>query len=652
MGVLLAALERDPARRWRRLAAAGGVLALAAIAVFGFWRGSHAARPCRGAGAQFAGLWDAPRKAALKQAFLASGKPFAADAYVAVERGLDAYARTWVLMSTETCEATQVHRTQSAELLDLRMQCLADRRDELRAQLDVLLAADATTIEHAAQAVQGLPRVTQCADVAALRAAVKPPADPMVRQRVGDVRRRLATVRAMLESGLYQQALALATELAPEATKLGYRPLEAEVLYNLGRLQEFTGDYAAAEKTLRAAGAAAEAGRHDQFAARAWIWLVWVTGSRLGKYEEGLELAREAQAKLERFGRDDVLLAELDRNLGQIYSDQGKYDQALDYARQALALQQRAAPGETQIFSALSDVADVLVEQGKYDEAIVNYQSAIAGIQQTLGLEHPMLVSTLSNLATAYRAQGKYDDALAAFDRAQRIGEKVFPADHSSLATIYMNRGGIELAQRKLAPAMQHYRQALAIWEKTLGVDHPNVGTVRYYLGQVALQQGNVDEALAQFGRTLAIWEKALGKDHPSLSAALDGQGAAMLARGDARGALLTFERATRLLVAAEGPDHPDLAEGLTGFGLAQLALDDPRHAVLSLERALKIHIASPGDPLDTARTQFALARALVAVGGDAARARTLATSARTAYAANDNAKKEVAEIDAWLARH
>jgi serine/threonine protein kinase/tetratricopeptide (TPR) repeat protein len=652
MGALLDALAHDPARRWRRLGAVGGVLALAAIAVFGLWRGSHAATPCRGAAAQFVGLWDAPRKAAVKKAFLASGKPFAADAYASVERGLDAYERGWVGMSTETCEATQVHRTQSAELLDLRMQCLADRKDEMRAQIEVLLAADVTTIEHAAQAVQVLPRVSQCADVAALRAAVKPPTDPLVRERVTDVRRRLATVRAMLESGLYKDALVRATALAPEAQKLGYRPLEAEVLYYLGRLQEFTGDYAAAEKTLRAAGTAAEAGRHDQYAARAWIWLVWVTGSRLGKYEQGLELAREAQAKLERYGRDDILLAELDRNLGQIYSDQGKYDQALDYARQALALHEKAEPGEVQIFSALSDVADVLTEQGKYEEAIANYQSAIAGIQQTLGPDHPMLVSTLSNLATTYRAQGKYDESLAAFDRAQVIGEKVFPADHSSLATILMNRGGVELAQRKLEPAMQHYRRALAIWEKTLGPEHPNVGTVRYYMGQVALQQGNVDEALAQFGRTLSIWEKTLGKDHPSLSAALDGLGAALLARGDARGALAPFERATRLLEAAEGPDHPDLADGLTGYGLAQLALGDGRHAALALERALKIQLASPGNPLDKARTQFGLARALVASGGDPARARTLATEARAAYAANPATRKETSEIDTWLAKH
>jgi tetratricopeptide (TPR) repeat protein len=213
------------------------------------------------------------------------------------------------------------------------------------------------------------------------------------------------------------------------------------------------------------------------------------------------------------------------------------------------------------------------------------------------------------------------------------------------------SRGGVELAERKLEPAMQHYRRALAIWEKTLGPDHPNVGTVRYYMGQVALAQGQVDEAVTQFGRTLAIWEKALGKDHPSLSAALDGLGAAMLARGDARGALAQFERATRLLEAAEGPDHPDLADGLTGFGLASLSLGDPRHALLALERAEKIHLASPGDPLDTARTEFGLARALVATGGDRVRAQALAAKARAAYASNDAAKKEVSAIDAWLAK-
>jgi hypothetical protein len=173
---------------------------------------------------------------------------------------------------------------------------------------------------------------------------------------------------------------------------------------------------------------------------------------------------------------------------------------------------------------------------------------------------------------------------------------------------------------------------------------------VHYYLGAVALEQGKVDDALVEFHGGLALWEKALGKDHPSLSAPLTGIGNAQLARGDARGALLSYQRSIALLEPAVGAEHPDLAEGLTGMGLANLKLAQARRALPVLERALEIQLANPGDPLGQARTEFALARALVGTGGDRVRAHALATHARAAYAANEGAKKETAELDAWLA--
>jgi hypothetical protein len=51
------------------------------------------------------------------------------------------------------------------------------------------------------------------------------------------------------------------------------------------------------------------------------------------------------------------------------------------------------------------------------------------------------------------------------------------------------------------------------------------------------------------------------------------------------------------------------------------------------------------------ARTRFALARALAAAGGDAARARKLAGEARAAFgAAGEGAASRAREVDAWLA--
>ena len=62
-----------------------------------------------------------------------------------VSKALDDYIGQWSTMYLETCEATHVRGDQSAEVLDLRMSCLAENLDDVRALTNVLSAANADT---------------------------------------------------------------------------------------------------------------------------------------------------------------------------------------------------------------------------------------------------------------------------------------------------------------------------------------------------------------------------------------------------------------------------------------------------------------------------------------------------------------------------
>ena len=75
-----------------------------------------------------------------------------------------------------------------------------------------------------------------------------------------------------------------------------------------------------------------------------------------------------------------------------------------------------------------------------------------------------------------------------------------------------------------------------------------------------------------------------------------------------------------------------------------------PSARCLPLERALPLRQLPGGDPLDLARTRFALARALHGSGGDEQRATQLAQSALTALQKGGKpAAREAAEIEQWL---
>jgi len=109
-------------------------------------------------------------------------------------------------------------------------------------------------------------------------------------------------------------------------------------------------------------------------------------------------------------------------------------------------------------------------------------------------------------------------------------------------------------------------------------------------LGEIHQLMGEYAEARARFERSLAIWEKV------------------------------------------RGPDHPDVAVTLNRLAEVALEQERPQEMLQFLERAVGIFEAHEGVQDGEAKGRLALARALVAAGGDLERARSQANQAAEAY--------------------
>ncbi len=652
MDAMIEALGRDPDARRKRIilvAAATTLIAGAGVAVWGARR--DPAEVCEATGHELAGVWDANRKGAMRATFTKTAKPYAADAFAGVARALDGYTSSWLAMRKDSCLATHVRGTQSAELLDLRMECLQRRLDDVRALTDVLAVADGDLVSRAVEVTGGLPALDACADAEGLRAPVRPPPDRQTRARVDAAFHTISTVRALSLAGRYPEATTRLTSVITEAHALGYRPLEAEVAISEAQLAEHTGDYARAATLYKEAAIAAEAGRDDETAALARISLVWVTGERLGRYAEAQDLARDAAAKIERLGRAENLQLELDRSMGALALAQGNYKEAEQRSRHVLEIRQKLrGPNDYSVAAALGDLGDVTAETGRYDEAIELYQRALGIAERTVGPDHPLCATMRTNLGTTLRSKGKDGEALVQLQKARAIIERALGPKHSQIATVAINIGAIEIDQNELDDAAAQFRDAIEIWTQALGADHPNVGTAQYRLGEVALKRGNIAEATAAFQRTLEIWQAKLGADHPSIGAALSGLGDAAFAEKRTTDALAYYERALAVVEKAMGPTYTELGSTLISIGNCELALGKPRRAIAALERALAIRVEAK-EPLDIATARFALARALAGV--DRARAQTLATEAQQVFAAAGAAHaREADDAAAWLRSH
>src|SRR5262249_19242176 len=166
MASLLTELSRDPAARRRRWAVASGVVAVVAMMGVAYGRARHErSLLCRGAEAKLRGVWDRERMGRARAAFVSTAVPDAGATFERVSHALDGYAQRWTEMHTGACEATRLRGEQSEELLDLRMLCLGERLDALRATTDIFTVADRVVVAKAKAAVSALPPLDDCSNL-------------------------------------------------------------------------------------------------------------------------------------------------------------------------------------------------------------------------------------------------------------------------------------------------------------------------------------------------------------------------------------------------------------------------------------------------------------------------------------------------------
>jgi len=651
---LRTALLDDPAvRTKRRLWVAGGVaLVLSAIGV------THAvhlrdARRCDDAAHVFDGVWDASNQRRMEAAFLATGKPFAATAWLRARQSLEAYTRAWTAERTAACEATRVRHEQSEEVLAQRMRCLDGRLAEVTALTRLFTQADAEVVEQAARAAKGLPPVADCAKVAT-RTAGPLPEDPSARERAEALRRTLVQARVLRAAGKYAQGVALVEPAAVAAKASGDRYGTADAFLLLGQLRERAGDFHGAESALFESLRAAESGRNDEAAARAWISLVRVTGEKLERYDLAQRWTERAEAAIERLGGNEVLRAQLLTWSGLTLYGEGRYAEAAEQQEAALARVEKAFGADSlEAADVRQELGTTRLAQGKVDEGLADLRRAVELRREALGEEHPDVARARLALAEAHWQEREPTEAERLARGALESLERSLGPEHPSVGDA-LNLLALALqSQRRLDEALPLFQRALRIVEKTEGPESGGAASLEHNIAAVISQQGQPEQALALFQTVLARKETKLGLNHPHLVPVLRFMGNTLRKQNRPREALPYLERAVSIQLAQ--PD--DALSGWTGvhleLGRALLDAGRPRDALVPLEKTLAGWERAKPTVIERANTRLLLARALWDAKGDRTRALRLAHEARAlAVEAGDAGARVLEATEAWLAAH
>jgi len=694
MEALLEALALGPGRVRTWVAVSAAMACLVGVAM-GYVVAHRREARCAQEAEKLDAAWGPERRERVRAAFLATNKPYAADAWEKLSSALDAHASLWRSLRTESCVLADKG---SSGLAWQTAACLDARLWQFAAVTEVLEKADAQTVQNVPQLVASLEGLAGCRDAPASSTRPQPP--EVLRPRVDAARRKLAEARARMEAGRHAEGVEVTSALLQEVDALNYRPLEAEVLLLHGQLHGHAGKSKEAEDILYRALWAAEAGRDDETVARVWVLLVWIVGDQMARVGEADRLVQHARAVVERLGRErfPAIATDLHLRLGGVRLVQGKLEQADKELSQGLALSRKTyGPDSLRTSYFLSSLGRVRSRQARPAEALALYRQAQELRERLWGSEHPALALNLSNLATELLALGRREEAVAAWRRSLALLETSRSPDHPSLGPPLNNLGAALRAQGRLDEARQYLQRAFAIFERSKGPDHPNtatalcaLGMVAYdaqnleeafgyqrqaleriqralgpdspraaaplmYLGLVQHRMGQLDEARRHLLRALQLWEKENGPDSATVNNALRPLAQLELTAGAPQKALEYCQRALRNDEQVQGTDTPDMAVDLTCIAEARLALGDTEQAVLLLERARRVHARAPRDPLDEAWGSFLLARALgerepaVALS----RAAALAEEARVQMVRlGTRARLELRQVMDWQERH
>ena len=646
LDAMLGALRRNRTRR-RQLVAGASALALAAAGAGAWIAHDSAAPPCELAAAPVVSAWNPVRRAQLVQAFVASKVTDPNVLATRVAENLDDYAGKLRTMYGEACAATHIHGTQSAQLLDLRSECLNRRVGELGALAELLATTkNPKTVQASVQASHSLSDIQICADTKLLT-EIEAPRDRATQDRVTKLEPQLDAVRARRLAGEFKETRPAAEALVTSTNDLDDAPFRARALYELADILVRLGIFEEADKRMEASIDAAARGRDHRQVALGYMWRVMNVGVNLGKYETALELAGVAERANDQAGHDPRIAAMIHQGRARVLAALERKDEAIAEDRKSLEIREHDLAFD-QLFVARGhlNLGLSLLGSGNEADAATHFAAAKRVMEATLHPNHPELISLLTSYGELLWHQGKYAEARATNERAVAIAKRSFGTTNSAILAPLNNLGGIAFDEHRFGDGAAIYLELQRIAKDLVPPKHPFHGVVLAGLGRAYAGLGKMREAREALEQSIALLEASVGKDHEAL-----GEPVLELAKvyehdGDRARADQAFARAIAL-------DKDLYTNGLSYYGQALLERHDPKRAREYLERAVAINDKRGKQSQHTAATRFRLAQARWLTGSRGPDTRKLVTDA-LAYPALATAPDPelVTTMRTWLTTH
>jgi serine/threonine protein kinase/tetratricopeptide (TPR) repeat protein len=348
-------------------------------------------------------------------------------------------------------------------------------------------------------------------------------------------------------------------------------PGNADVLFDLGRIQESVGAFDKARATF-ATVLALDPKRVDAVLAAGRVEI------EIGNVPAGLDYLTRAQSLAIEFDNEEEK-AKILQAFGVAYSLINKQEEALHNYQESLQIKRRLGLKKG-IADSLQAIAQTESALGKTDAALKDYKEALR-IRRDIG-DKAGTGDVLNDLALFYSDHGKYDDAMKLYRESLQIQISVGNENNRALA---LNNIGMTYLQKgDYGDAQTYFAQSLAIREK-LNVPADIADTV-HNMAETSVRTARYDQALAQYMRALELRRSVADKRGAAVESCALGALFGYQARFGA--ALSSEEEAVKTLRESQEQGF-FMTEAMNEYGKAQAQIGRGEEARKTLEEALNL---------------------------------------------------------------
>jgi tetratricopeptide (TPR) repeat protein/CHAT domain-containing protein len=366
--------------------------------------------------------------------------------------------------------------------------------------------------------------------------------------------------------------------------------------------------------------------------------------------QQAIPLAKQClELRQQVLGNDDLLVAEIDSWIGELYLSSGQAEQAIPFYRSTVEIRHHVLGDHHPSYAtSLNNLATSLTRLGNLSEAETLFRQANKIDLEALGkddhsyqIDQKNLADALGKIAHDQESHRDFDQAIAARNEIVAITTEVYGKDHWRVTdarldmehTKLLSKLNAEQArqldrasdllnqvdklqrQGKYLDALPLAAEALQLCQAALPQENRLVADNFRQLAYLQEKAGKFDAAAASYQQALEIREKVCGAEHPDTARSLSNLADCYAGQGKYTVALPLCQRAVQIFEKTLGPDDHDTGTAVNSLTIVYVNQGKLTEALPLLQRVVGINEKAGPDSTELAASLGNLASALDELG-------------------------------------